>query len=70
MLCFINQNGAWPTVAERLLHRVVILFAMRLHAGHEMDVHITGPNFALLIDERFVHFVQHSSEVIAPVEVA
>ena len=35
-----------------------------------MDVHITTLHFAFLIDKRFVHFVQHSSEVIAPVEVA
>ncbi len=70
VLCFINQNGAWPAIAQRLLHRVMILFAMRLYARHEMDVHITTFHFALVIDERFVHFVQHSSEVIAPVEVA
>jgi hypothetical protein len=44
--------------------------AVRLYGGHEVDVHITTLHFAFLIDERFVHFVQHSSKVIAPVEVA
>jgi hypothetical protein len=72
MLCFIDQHDAWPTVAQRLLHSMMILSIVRPAARHEIDGRIaaTGSHVSFSIDQRFVHLIQHPPEMIAPVEVA